>query len=707
MSQPNEIKVALIGNPNVGKTSIFNLLTGLNHRVGNYPGITVEKKIGFCKLSQTHKARIYDLPGTYSVNPNSLDEKIAIESLLNKHDTDYPDVVVVVADIENLKQNLLLFTQIKDLKIPTLLVLNMADRMQKRGISVDIPALENALHTKITLVSTRQQTGIEELKNQILNYQKLSLSPCISTENIDPKYFQQLREKFPKEDLYKLWLVISQNYEIVDTIRKNELQNEGFVKNENQIKQLQQKEMILRYQFINNALKNNYLQDKNSATGLRERLDRILIHKVWGYAIFATILFVIFQLIYHISEYPMGWIEGGIEWLSQWVTEKLPQGELTDLLSQGIIGGIGGFLVFIPQIAFLFLFIAILEESGYMSRVVFLMDRLMRPFGLTGKSVIPLMSGVACAIPAVMATRNIENWKERLITLLVTPFVTCAARLPVYIIIIQVIIPDEHIGIFGYRGVALFILYILGIVVAVASAWLLDKVLVFKKLYKNYFVIEMPNYKMPLLRNVALTVFEKTKSFVLGAGKIILALSIIIWFLQTHGITEKYKNAETHAQEIAQKNQWTEEEHANYLASFKTENSLLGNIGKFVEPVFAPLGYDWKISIGVLCSFAAREAFGSTMGTIYSLGDGLDVGEEEVQQTIAQKMQSELRPDGTPVYTLGTGVSLLLFYAFAMQCLSTLAIVKRETNSWKWALLQWVGMTGFAYLVSFLAFQWI
>lgn len=707
MKQHNEIKVALVGNPNTGKTSIFNLLTGLNHHVGNYPGVTVDKKVGSCKLSQIYKARIYDLPGTYSVNPNSLDEKIAIECLLNKNDIDYPDVVVVVADVENLKRNLLLYTQIKDLKIPTILVINMEDQMKKRGISIDIPSLESALHTKIVLMSTRERTGIEELKNQIINYQKLPLTPCIDIQNIDKDYFVRLGEKFPKEDLYKLWLVISQNFEAVESVRKQELRDENFVKSESEIKRLQQKEMILRYQFINKILINNYLVDTNIATGLRERIDRILIHKVWGYAIFAIILFLIFQAIYQVSATPMEWIEEGFGWINEQLVEILPEGVFTTLLTDGIINGIAAFMVFVPQIAFLFLFVSILEESGYMSRVVFLMDRIMRPFGLSGKSVIPLISGVACAIPAVMATRNIENWKERLISILVTPFVTCSARLPVYLIVIQVVIPDVHFGIFGSRGLALFLLYVAGVVVAIAAAWVLHKFLVFKKSFSNHFIVEMPTYKIPLVSNVVVTVYEKTKSFVFGAGKIILALTVIIWFLQTHGFSENYKNAETIAEQIARKNNLSEEEKNNYLASFKTENSLLGNIGKVVEPIFVPLGYDWKISIGVLCSFAARETFGSTMGTIYALGTELDESDENTQKTIAERMKAELRPDGTPVYTLGTGISILLFYAFAMQCISTLAVVKRETNSWKWPIIQWIGMTGFAYIVAFLAFQLI
>lgn len=701
----SEIKVALIGNPNTGKTSIFNILTGLQQKVGNYPGITVEKKVGQCKLSQIQRARIYDLPGTYSINPNSMDEKVAIECLLDRNNIDFPDVVVLVCDVENIKQNLLLFTQIKDLKIPTILAINMADRMKKRGISIDIPSLEKQLSTQIVLISTRQKTGLDELKSAIINYQKLPITPTIDVAHIDKKYFGQLAEKFPQEDLYKLWLVVSQNFEVLDSIKKQSIQNQGFVKTEKEIKQLQQRETILRYQFINQCLKNTYKVDIQQADGIRERIDRVLIHKVWGYLIFASVLLLIFQMIYHISEYPMGWIGDGFAWLRDWLTAALPESELTNLLTKGIITGIEGIAVFIPQISFLFLFISILEESGYMSRIVFLMDRLMRPFGLSGKSVIPLVSGAACAIPAVMATRNIENWKERLISILVTPFITCSARLPIYLIIIELVIPDGTIFFLGYKGLALFTLYVLGVVVAMASAWILHRILVLKKSIKTHFVIEMPSYKIPLLQNVFLVVYEKTKSFVLGAGKIILAISVILWFLQTHGFSDKYQNAETYVEELAQSQNWSQEQADNFLASYKTEHSLLGNIGKFVEPIFAPLGYDWKISIGVLWSFAAREVFISTVATIYSLGEDIDLDDEDTQKNIIGRMKAEKHPNGQPVYDLATGVSLLLFYAFAMQCLSTLAVVKKETNGWKWALIQWSSMTAFAYFVAFIAYQ--
>ena len=697
----NEIKVALIGNPNVGKTSIFNLLTGMNQHVGNYPGVTVDKKVGFCKLSQIINARIYDLPGTYSTNPNSMDEKVAVSCLLDRDDIDFPDVVVVVADVENLKQNLYLFTQIKDFGIPTILAINMADRMKPRGITIDIPALEAALHTRIALVSTRQKTGIEELKELIINYKKLSLETLVDIARIDPPFFSSLKEKFPNEELGKLWMVISQNFEVVGALRKMEIQKEN-IKTEAEIKRMQQRETILRYQVINNALKDTY---KVTAVGTRAFLDKILLHKVWGYVIFMAILLLIFQVIFYVSEYPKGWIESALGWVGEWLSGILPEGSLTSLLVDGVIPGLTAVVSFVPQIALLFFFISLLEESGYMSRVVFLMDRIMRPFGLNGKGTIPLISGAACAIPAVMATRTIESWRERLIAILVTPFITCSARLPIYLIIIKLVIPQGNYFFFDNQAVALFALYMLGVFMAIFSAWLLSKFLVLKHTIKTHFIIEMPTYKVPLVRNVLLTVYEKSKAFVVNAGKIIFFMTVLIWFLQTHGLSEKYRNAETHTQQMAAQYGWDEEQKEHYLLSYRTENSLLGNMGKFVEPVFRPLGYDWKISIAVLGSFAARETFVSTLATIYSLGE-VDVEEGEAEQrTVITRLQEEMRPDGTPMFNLATGVSILLFFASAMQCISTFAIVRKETNSWKWAIIQWLFMTGFAYLSAFAAYQ--
>lgn len=697
----NEIKVALIGNPNVGKTSIFNLLTGMNQHVGNYPGVTVDKKVGFCKLSQIINARIYDLPGTYSTNPNSMDEKVAVSCLLDRDDIDFPDVVVVVADVENLKQNLYLFTQIKDFGIPTILAINMADRMKPRGITIDIPALEAALHTRIALVSTRQKTGIEELKELIINYKKLSLETLVDIARIDPPFFSSLKEKFPNEELGKLWMVISQNFEVVGALRKMEIQKEN-IKTEAEIKRMQQRETILRYQVINNALKDTY---KVTAVGTRALLDKILLHKVWGYVIFMAILLLIFQVIFYVSEYPKGWIESALGWVGEWLSGILPEGSLTSLLVDGVIPGLTAVVSFVPQIALLFFFISLLEESGYMSRVVFLMDRIMRPFGLNGKGTIPLISGAACAIPAVMATRTIESWRERLIAILVTPFITCSARLPIYLIIIKLVIPQGNYFFFDNQAVALFALYMLGVFMAIFSAWLLSKFLVLKHTIKTHFIIEMPTYKVPLARNVLLTVYEKSKAFVVNAGKIIFFITVLIWFLQTHGLSEKYRNAETHTEQMAAQYGWDEDQKEHYLLSYRTENSLLGNMGKFVEPVFRPLGYDWKISIAVLGSFAARETFVSTLATIYSLGE-VDVEEGEAEQrTVITRLQEEMRPDGTPMFNLATGVSILLFFASAMQCISTFAIVRKETNSWKWAIIQWLFMTGFAYLSAFAAYQ--
>jgi len=693
------INVALIGNPNTGKTSVFNQLTGLNQQVGNYPGITVEKKIGFCKLPNNFKANILDLPGTYSLNASSIDENLVIELLLNRNDKLYPDVVLLITDVENLKRNLLLFTQIKDLEIPTILVINMSDRMNYKGISLDIPYLEEHLKTKIALISSRKSLGINELKNLIVNFKSISIEPCLNASNIDVEYFNKLRATFPNQLLYKLWLVITQDVNFLN-LDRNEIRS-SFTKSHSDLKRLQQKETIKRYQFINDVLKEGQKIDSSIAKDFRSKLDRILTHKVWGYVIFFVILFVIFQSIFEWSKIPMDFIDSSFATLSSYANEMLPAGVLTNLISQGIIPGIGGILIFIPQIAFLFLFISILEESGYMSRVVFLMDKIMRKFGLSGKSVVPLISGTACAIPAIMATRNIENWKERLITILVTPFTTCSARLPVYAIIISLVIPDERfLGILNMQGLTLMFLYLLGFGSAIISAYLLNKILKIKG--KTYFVVEMPNYKLPLFKNVAINVIEKTKSFVFGAGKIILAISIILWFLASNGPSEAFDNAEKIVSEKHQQaNKKLQPTHLqSEIDSYKLEQSYIGILGKTIEPVIKPLGYDWKIGIAVISSFAAREVFVGTLATIYS------VGGSDNEDTIKNKMKAEVNPlTGEKIFNFASGISLLLFYAFAMQCASTLAVTKKETNTWKWPIAQLIFMSGLAYFVAFITYQ--
>ena len=694
-----QINVALIGNPNTGKTSVFNALTGLNQKVGNYPGITVDKKQGICKLSRGVKAHILDLPGTYSLNASSLDENVVIELLLNKNDKDYPDVAVIVSDVENLKRNLLLFTQIKDLKIPTLLVINMSDVMKRKGISLDVDVLEEKLNTKIALVSTRKGTGIQELKKLIEQYKTLPKKQCLDASTIEPAYFERLQKAFPNQDIYKLWLVITQDANF-GKVSRQELDVSKFkTKSTSELKRLQQKEAIKRYQFINNVLKEGQNIDRSKARDLRSKLDRVLIHKVWGYVIFFIILLTIFQAIYDWATFPMDLIDTTFAGLAEWVKSSYPNGgKVTDLVAEGIVSGIGGIVIFIPQIAFLFLFISILEESGYMSRVVFLMDRIMRRFGLSGKSLVPLISGTACAIPAVMATRNIENWKERLITILVTPFTTCSARLPVYLIIIALVIPEGYIFGLSFQALTLMLLYLIGFGMAVFSAYVLDRIM--KTNRKTFFVVEMPNYKLPLLKNVLITVFEKTKTFVFEAGKIILAISVILWVLASYGPGEKFNNAEAIVAE--QYADLSDAKIDDKVAAYRLEHSYIGIIGKTIEPVIKPLGYDWKIGIGLVASFAAREVFVGTLATIYSVGS---TTENESIDTIKTKMSNEIYEDGSKVFTFASGISLLLFYAFAMQCMSTLAIVKRETKSWKWPMIQLIGMSTIAYIFALIAFQ--
>ena len=691
------VKVALIGNPNTGKTSVFNALTGLNQKVGNYPGITVEKKEGSCRLNRTTKGQILDLPGTYSLNASSMDESIVIELLLNRNDKDFPDVAVVITEVENLKRNLLLFTQIKDLEIPTLLVINMSDQMKRKGISLEVEQLQQQLGTQVILTSIRQGEGIAELKEALVNYRQLPTVPLLDLNSIDNDYFSRLQKAFPSESLYKLWLVITQDVNF-SSIERNRIQaaTDFQVQSDVVLKRMQQKETIKRYQIINQILKQAYRVDKGAARDLRSRIDRVLIHKIWGYVFFFGLLLLIFQSIYDWSSVPMEFIDSLFAQMSQWVNASLPAGLFTSLLAEGVIPGLGGIVIFIPQIAFLFLFISLLEESGYMSRVVFLMDRGLRGFGLSGKSVIPLISGTACAIPAVMATRNIENWKERLLTILVTPFTTCSARLPVYLILISLVIPEQTILGINAQGLTLMGLYLLGFAMALFSSWILKRY--FKTQFKSYFVVEMPNYKLPQIKNVAITVIEKTKSFVTEAGKIILAFSVLLWLLASFGPGDQFSQAQAIVTDAHFNQSLEDEVLESKIVAYRLEHSYIGILGKTMEPLIRPLGYDWKIGIALISSFAAREVFVGSLATIYSVGS-----EEEIP--IKNRMMQEKRANGKPVFDFATGISLMLFYAFAMQCMSTLAIVKKETNSWRWPMLQLGFMTFIAYLSALSAYQ--
>lgn len=699
MRNDKVITVALVGNPNTGKTSLFNQLTGLNQKVGNYPGVTVDRIEGFCKVNNKI-CRIIDLPGTYSINPNTIDESIVLDTLINTENPDHPDVVVVVADINNLKRNLFLFTQIKDLGIPTILAINMADEMDKKGISIDIDVLQKELKSDVVLISARKNFGIDELRKRIIN-PTISNTESLSnfSERMDKNFFKKIKEDFKELPLYKAWLYITQCNDLSNFSKDYQNKIEKLREDEEKLSKLQHRETVLRYQFINNILKKTYKKELSKATDLRSRLDKILMHRIFGYVIFVLILFLIFQSVFSLAQIPTDFIDGTFTKLTSFVQSKLPEGVLNSLITEGILPGIGGIVIFIPQIVILFLMVAILEETGYMSRVVFLMDKIMRRFGMSGKSVVPLISGTACAIPAIMAARNISGWRERLITILVTPFVTCSARIPVYAIIIALVIPKKHFYGIGLQGLTLFMLYFLGFAAALIAAYVLNRILKIKN--KSYFVIEMPNYKIPSIKNIFYTIVEKTKAFVFGAGKIILAISIVLWFLATNGPSQTFDKAEENVKnELIKTNKnFSDKEKEQKLATYKLEHSYIGILGKSIEPVIKPLGYDWKIGIALVSSFAAREVFVGTLATIYS------VENSDNEKSITQKLRAEVNPKtGEELFTLPVGMSLLIFYAFAMQCMSTLAIVKRETKTWKWPLYQLFGMTSIAYLFAFLTY---
>ena len=545
----------------------------------------------------------------------------------------------------------------------------------------------------------RKNQGIEELKQSIVDHQQLATNSLLDiSSKIDPPYFDLIENSFQNFSLYKAWLYITQDIDSHDFNDEQKKSVEFFRKDKEKLKKYQHKETIYRYQQINEILKKTYKKDHTKATDLRHKIDKYLTHKVFGYVIFALILLVIFQSIFDWASVPMDFIDEFFAQLSTTIKDTLPAGKLTDLMAEGVIPGIGGIVIFIPQIAILFLFIAILEETGYMSRVVFLMDKIMRRFGMNGKSVVPLISGTACAIPAIMATRNISGWKERLITILVTPFTTCSARLPVYAIIIALVIPQERVlGFFSLQGLTLLALYLIGFASAILSGYILHKVL--RTNHKSFFMVEMPNYKLPSIKNTMITVVEKTKAFVFGAGKIILAISIILWFLASNGPKE-FVNAEQRFNEQIEVSDLSEEAYQGQLASFQLENSYIGIMGKWIEPAIKPLGYDWKIGIALISSFAAREVFVGTLATIYSVGN-----DDEDNTTIKEHMAAEINEDTQEkLFNFPVGMSLMIFYAFAMQCVSTLAIVKKETNSWKWPMVQLVGMGVLAYIASFLTY---
>ncbi len=701
MSAKKDLKIALVGNPNSGKTTLFNLLTGLNQRTGNFPGVTVDKKSGTMKLPDGKTAELIDLPGTYSIYPKTIDEQIVEEVLLDKDHDQHPDVIVVVADASNLKRNLLLFTQIRDLSIPMVLVLNMMDVAERRQLKIDLRGLSIDLGVKIIPTNSHTGTGVEVLRNVLTQPLIQSKKPFYQVKSLAEQTIEDIKVEFELEEDYRAFQYAQQNVRL-KFLSDEEKDRIEAIKKENGFYDVptQSQETLGRYALISDIVDRNIKKssDLGKAT-LSQRIDRITTHKVFGYLIFLALLMLIFQAIFAWAEGPMDLIEGSLASFSDWVKVTLPDGVINDLITDGIIAGLAGVLVFIPQIAILFGFISLLEESGYMSRAVFLMDRVMRNFGLNGKSVVPLVSGMACAIPAIMATRNIDSWKDRLITIFVTPFMSCSARLPVYTLLIALVVPDDHVfGIFNLKGLVLAALYLLGFFAAILSAWVMK--LILKSQQKGYFIMELPGYKIPQWKNVGLTIFEKSKTFVVEAGKVIIAISILLWVLASYGFGDKFKNAETYVkQELPVSATDTEYEIA--INAYKLEHSIIGSFGKFIEPAIEPLGYDWKIGIALITSFAAREVFVGTMSTIYSIG-----AEDDDELTIKEKLSKEINPKtGKPMYTMALGFSLMVFYAFAMQCMSTVAVVYRETKGWKWPIIQVVYMTAVAYVSAFITYQ--
>ncbi len=692
--------IALLGNPNVGKTSLFNRITKLHQHVGNYPGITVEKRQGSVKANGK-MYRIIDLPGTYTLFPTSMDEEIVLNTLGNRENPDYPDLVVIVSEPNTIKRSIVLYQQARELGVPALFVINMIDEVKTKGLEIDYQELEKYLNTKVFTTDARSGKGVQQL---IAAFDERP-SHYISRFEIDPKYakaMEEAKEVFPLHTEYQTWQYLAQDH--VSFLSAEQRAKLKDIKARHQIgfHEMQKAEAIQRNRQIEVALQDIVFHRENLHLAKTSKIDRILLHPVWGYVIFFAILFLIFQLVFILSEPMMDWIDGMFSALIDTTAATLPEGPLSNLLTQGVLAGIGGIVIFVPQIAILFLLVSLMEETGYMSRVVFLMDRWLRPYGLNGKSVIALMSGIGCAVPAIMAARNIENTKERLITMLVTPFMTCAARLPIYVVLIALVIPNHTFLGFGLQGLVLNILYILGVVAALLSAWILNKIV--RSTHKSFLIFELPSYKTPDWKNVAINVWDKTSGFLFGAGKIILAMAVILWVLGNFGPNDKFSRAEDYVVEANPS--LTEEELGEEVAAFRLEHSFLGYIGMGIEPFVKPLGYDWKMGIGLVSSFAAREVFVGTMATVYSLGEEVDIDDDEQKETLLSKMKSEInRNTGRPAYNLASGISLLLFYAFAMQCMSTIATMRRETGSWKWTFIQTVMMTGIAYVIALVAYQ--
>ncbi|WP_028121640.1 ferrous iron transport protein B [Epilithonimonas tenax] len=672
--QKKQKQILLVGNPNVGKSTLFNSLCNRKQKTGNYAGVTVASLSGNY-IYNNEEVEITDLPGSYSIYPTSEDEAIFSRYLIQEQDNYIG--VLYIADAINMKRSLLLFQQIQDLGIPILMVVNQIDEAEKRGIKINTEALSKTLNVEILRTNAKEHIGIDEIREAIFSNQFNKSSQSTFEIPIEQKgLVYKISQNTKDQNLYKIWTLLAADTYLGKIERINEIITQEDAKC-NVPKRLQIQETVRRYQNIDQIISETTEKIPQRKQLLTEKLDRILVHPVWGYLIFFLILLLIFQSVFFLAEYPMNWIEGLFSWFSNFSGDYLPEGPINSLISNGILPGVGGIVIFAPQIGILLYFLYLLEDSGYMARVIFLMDRFLRPFGLNGKSIVPLVSGTACAIPAIMSTRNIENIKERLITILVTPFMTCSARLPVYSIIIGLIIPDESFYGIKYRALALLSMYLLGFAMSLFSSLILKNLI--KTKVKSFLVMDLPTYKMPLFGYDFKLVLGKVWEFISGAGKVIFTVSIILWTLSYFGPSQK--------------------ENQTIASNVKLEKSYLGKIGRSMEPAIAPLGYDWKMGIGILTSFAAREVFVGTLSTLYSLDD------EAPEGRLIEKMRLDTHPNGDKVFSFATGVSILLFYAFAMQCISTIAVVYRETQSLKWTLLQTFAMTFLAYISALVAYQ--
>ena len=700
----NKLNIALVGNPNSGKTSLFNALTGLNQKVGNFPGVTVDKKTGSTNIAPGLDVTIIDLPGTYSLYPKRADEWVAYKVLLNQDETVKPDMVLLVADASNLKRNLLFCSQIIDLKIPVVVALSMMDLAAKKGTQIDISGLERELGVPIVSINPRKNKGIAPLKKAIElvaeKMQQTAPRDFIDMNTIAEAPITALKKHFPDFSNYRtVHYLINHEHFLLDNATQQLVENIELENKFNPTK-TQAEEIMQRYGRIKHIMQQTVIEaDPLQRTLLTERLDNILLHKYWGYLILLTVLFLLFPSVIWVAHFPMDAIEWTFGELGGWLSRNLPQAWWSDLFINGIVAGLSGILVFIPQIMILFGLITLLEDTGYMARISFLTDKLMRKVGLNGKSVMPMISGFACAVPAIMSARNIENKKERLLTIMVTPLMSCSARLPVYTILIALIIPSKlYFGFLSVQGLVMMGLYLLGTVMALIVAWVLKWFI--KTTERSFFILELPVYRGPRWSNALATMIEKAKIFVFDAGKVIMVISLLLWALSTYGPKKKMQAVTTKYEQLIAANPSQANELNKQRKTALLQSSFAGTLGKAIEPAIRPLGYDWKIGIALITSFAAREVFVGTMATLYSVGEDTDAN----NSTLRQKMAAAVRSDGTKVYDLATGLSLLIFYVLAMQCMSTLAIVKRETRSWKWPVIQLVYMTGLAYFMSWLVY---